>query len=125
MKKVALVVLGTALQVYGEKLTDQQEVLTLSADIIIDVYAAESVLLRSRAADGQTLHQRGGTGIRLRRRKQGGDCSPDGARCDGRRRHASNAARSAAASPQIPPVNTVSARQAIADAVLDRRGYIF
>ena len=50
MKKVALVVLGTALQTYGEKLTDEQEVLTLSADIIIDVFAAESVLLRSSAA---------------------------------------------------------------------------
>ena len=29
MKKVALMVLGTAMQVYGEKLTDRQEVLTL------------------------------------------------------------------------------------------------
>src|SRR5499426_3660421 len=46
-KKVALMVLGTAMQTYGEKLTDQQEVLTLAADIIIDVFAAESVLLRA------------------------------------------------------------------------------
>jgi hypothetical protein len=47
MKKVALMVLGTALQTYGDKLTDQQEVLTLAADVIIDVFAAESVLLRA------------------------------------------------------------------------------
>ena len=58
MKKVALIVLGTALQAYGEKLTDEQEVLTLSADIIIDVFAAESVLLRSSAAAGQPLYER-------------------------------------------------------------------
>jgi hypothetical protein len=40
-------VLGTAMQTYGEKLTDQQEVLTLAADVMIDVFAAESVLLRA------------------------------------------------------------------------------
>src|SRR5687768_11428871 len=50
MKKVALMVLGTAMQTYGEKLTDQQEVLTLAADIIIDVFAADSVLLRVAGA---------------------------------------------------------------------------
>jgi len=47
VRKVALMVLGTAMQTYGEKLTDEQELLTLSADIIIDVFAAESVLLRA------------------------------------------------------------------------------
>jgi len=47
MKKTALMVLGTAMQTYGEKLTDQQEVLTLAADVMIDVFAAESVLLRA------------------------------------------------------------------------------
>jgi alkylation response protein AidB-like acyl-CoA dehydrogenase len=52
LKKVALMVLGTAMQTYGEKLTDQQELLTLAADIIIDVYAAESVLLRAATQPG-------------------------------------------------------------------------
>jgi len=47
VKKVALMVLGTAMQTYGDKLTEQQEILTLAADIIIDVFAAESVLLRA------------------------------------------------------------------------------
>jgi alkylation response protein AidB-like acyl-CoA dehydrogenase len=49
-KKVALMVLGTALQTYGDKLTDQQELLGYAADIFIDTYAAESVVLRGRAA---------------------------------------------------------------------------
>jgi alkylation response protein AidB-like acyl-CoA dehydrogenase len=56
LKKVALMVLGTAMQTYGEKLTDQQELLTLAADIIIDVYAAESALLRA-AATQPGLHR--------------------------------------------------------------------
>jgi alkylation response protein AidB-like acyl-CoA dehydrogenase len=49
-KKVALMVLGTAMQTYGEKLTDQQELLSFAADLFIDTYAAESAVLRARAA---------------------------------------------------------------------------
>ena len=52
MKKVALMVLGTAMQTYGEKLTDEQEVLTAAADIVIDVFAADSVVARARGAHG-------------------------------------------------------------------------
>jgi alkylation response protein AidB-like acyl-CoA dehydrogenase len=48
-------VLGTAMQTYGNGLADQQEVLTRCADVIMDVYASESVLLRA-AADGGELH---------------------------------------------------------------------
>ncbi len=55
LKKVALMVLGTAMQTYGEKLTEQQEVLTLAADVMIDVFAAESVMLRASGRGG--LHQ--------------------------------------------------------------------
>ena len=49
-KKVALMVLGTAMQTYGEKLTDQQELLSFAADIFMDTYAAESAVLRARSA---------------------------------------------------------------------------
>ncbi len=49
-KKVALMVLGTAMQTYGEKLTDQQELLGYAADIFTDTYAAESAVLRARSA---------------------------------------------------------------------------
>ena len=55
LKKVALMVLGTAMQTYGEKLAEQQEVLTLAADVMIDVFAAESVMLRASGRGG--LHQ--------------------------------------------------------------------
>jgi alkylation response protein AidB-like acyl-CoA dehydrogenase len=53
LKKIALMVIGTAMQTYGEKLADEQEVLCSAADILIDTYAAESALLRAeqRAQD--------------------------------------------------------------------------
>jgi hypothetical protein len=51
-KKVVLMVLGTALQTWGEKVSEEQEVLTYLADIIIDTFAAESAALRARAAAG-------------------------------------------------------------------------
>ena len=54
-KKVALMVLGTAMQTYGEKLTDQQELLTCAADILIDTYASESAVLRAAAAAEQKV----------------------------------------------------------------------
>jgi alkylation response protein AidB-like acyl-CoA dehydrogenase len=49
-KKTALMLFGVAMQTYGEKLTDQQEVLMHLADIAIDVFSAESATLRARAA---------------------------------------------------------------------------
>jgi hypothetical protein len=55
MKKTALMVLGTAMQTYGNQLAEQQEVLTRCADILIDVYASESVLLRAAASAGRDL----------------------------------------------------------------------
>jgi len=49
-KKIALMVLGTAMQTFGAKLTDEQEVLMHTADILMDVFAAESAVLRATAA---------------------------------------------------------------------------
>ena len=50
-KKATLMVLGLAMQTYGEKMTDQQEVLMHAADMAIDTYSAESALLRASAAE--------------------------------------------------------------------------
>jgi alkylation response protein AidB-like acyl-CoA dehydrogenase len=49
-KKTSLMVFGLAMQTYGSKLTDEQEVLMHLADIAIDVYSAESAALRAQAA---------------------------------------------------------------------------
>jgi alkylation response protein AidB-like acyl-CoA dehydrogenase len=54
-KKVALMVLGTAMQTYGPKLNDEQEVLGYAADIMIDTFAAESAVLRGGAAISGSL----------------------------------------------------------------------
>jgi alkylation response protein AidB-like acyl-CoA dehydrogenase len=49
-KKAALMVFGLSMQTYGQKLTDEQEVLMHLADILMDVYGAESAVLRAMAA---------------------------------------------------------------------------
>ncbi|PYR29259.1 MAG: acyl-CoA dehydrogenase [Acidobacteria bacterium] len=52
-KKAALMVFGTAMQTYGLKLADQQEVLMHLADMLMDIFAAESAVLRATAASAQ------------------------------------------------------------------------
>lgn len=47
-KKVFLLISGTAAQKYGEKIQKEQEVLARMADMAIQIYAAESALLRAR-----------------------------------------------------------------------------
>src|SRR5207244_2922615 len=49
-KKAALLVFGAASQTYGAKLSDEQEVLTYIADMLVDVYASDSAVLRAMAA---------------------------------------------------------------------------
>jgi alkylation response protein AidB-like acyl-CoA dehydrogenase len=49
-KKVVLLMAGSAMQRYGEKLQNEQEVLSYIADIVIDTYAAESAVLRAQAS---------------------------------------------------------------------------
>jgi alkylation response protein AidB-like acyl-CoA dehydrogenase len=50
LKKAALMVFGLVLQTYGQAMADEQEVLMHLADMLIDVYSAESAVLRARAA---------------------------------------------------------------------------
>ena len=60
-KKVALMTLGTAAQKYMTKLADQQEILMGVADIIMDTYAMESAILRARklaASQGEKAAER-------------------------------------------------------------------
>lgn len=49
-KKVVLMVAGTAMQRYGQQIDQEQEVLTLLADLCIDTYSGESAVLRAIAA---------------------------------------------------------------------------
>jgi alkylation response protein AidB-like acyl-CoA dehydrogenase len=47
-KNVALLVMAVARQGYGEQLSDQQEILAAISDIIMEVFAMESAVLRAR-----------------------------------------------------------------------------
>jgi alkylation response protein AidB-like acyl-CoA dehydrogenase len=47
-KKVALMCLGLAVQKFGDKLTDQQEILGHFADVAMETYALESAVLRTQ-----------------------------------------------------------------------------
>ena len=51
-KKIALMVLGTAAQKYMQSIQDQQEVLLNTADIIMEAYQMESAVLRAKKAAG-------------------------------------------------------------------------
>ncbi len=124
MKKVGLMVLGTAMQTYGEKLADQQEVLMAAADIMIDVYGSESALLRAR--------------------QDGGDLHAAAARCyisDAASRVEQSAKTALAGMAdgdtlrtllaalrrllKVTPVNTIALRRQLAEAVVDRKSYMF
>jgi alkylation response protein AidB-like acyl-CoA dehydrogenase len=129
-KKVALMVLGTAMQRYGDKLSDEQEVLTVAADIIIDVFGAESALLRALDAQERELANR--------------DLQLDAARAivseaGGRIELAARRGLAAMAEGDVlrtqmaalrrllklTPVNTVAIRRRLSDEAVARGGYIF
>jgi alkylation response protein AidB-like acyl-CoA dehydrogenase len=128
-KKVALMVMGTAMQTYGEKLTDEQEVISFAADILIDTYASESAVLRAREATSS--------------RQPTADLQVAAARVfvNDAAQRVEAAARSALAAMaegdtlrtllaalrrilKPSPVNTVAMRRVLADAVVARGGYI-
>ncbi len=104
-KKVALMVLGLAMQTYGEKLTDEQEVLMHVADIAIDVFSAESAVLRAArrvAAQGAACRPARGRRARVRQRRRAAHRrrrAPGPGR-DGRRRYAPHGARRTPAAAQ-------------------------
>ena len=94
-RKIALMVVGLALQTYGQKLSDEQEVLMFATDILIDVYAADSAVLRASAAVGgegaESRASRGcGTSVRQRRRDSHRRLRAAGARGHDRRRQPAN-----------------------------------
>ena len=50
-KKAFLLAAGAAMQKYREQLADQQEIVAALADIVIEIYAMESALLRAQKAE--------------------------------------------------------------------------
>jgi hypothetical protein len=127
MKKVALMVLGTAMQTYGTNLSEEQEVLIALADIVIDAYASESAVLRAAQASGPAMSER-----------QRAEWHEAAARVfvnDA----ASKTALAAMADGdtlrtllaalrrllKVTPVNTIALRRQLADQTVERRAYLF
>ena len=128
-KKVALMVLGTAMQTYGQKITDEQEILSYAADILIDTYASESAALRAQQA--MKTHHRHADLHEAAARTFVNDAA----------QRVECAARSACAAMaegdtlrtllaalrrvlKVTPVNTVALRRLLADASVERGRYI-
>ncbi len=127
-KKTALMVFGVAMQTFGTKLTDEQEVLMHLADITMDVFSAESAVLRAQAAATAKAPR--------------ADLHADAARVfvnDAAMRIDASARQALAATVdgdtlrtmlaglrrllKVAPINTVAARRRIADATVERGGY--
>ncbi|HKO02822.1 MAG TPA: acyl-CoA dehydrogenase family protein, partial [Thermoanaerobaculia bacterium] len=123
-KKVALMVLGTAMQTYGESLADEQEVLLASADIIIDTFAAESAMLRARQA-GSALHQAAAAVYvnDAAARVEASAKTALAAMADGDTRRTLLAGLRRLL--KVNPIDTISLRRQLADATVDRKTYIF
>jgi alkylation response protein AidB-like acyl-CoA dehydrogenase len=124
MKKIALMVLGTAMQTYGEKLADEQEVLLAAADIAIDTFASESALLRAAQAGG-TLHE---AAARVYINDAAGRIEASAktalaAMADGDTLRTLLAALRRLL--KVTPINTVALRRQLADATVERRTYLF
>jgi alkylation response protein AidB-like acyl-CoA dehydrogenase len=130
MKKAALIVLGTAMQTYGEKLADEQEIMSAVADILIDVYAAESAVLRAVASGagasaGASLHAAAAAAF----------VNDASGRVEIAARNAlagmtdGDALRTLLAALRRVmkgmPVNTIALRRRLAEAVVQKKGYPF
>jgi hypothetical protein len=133
-KKVALMVLGTAMQTYGQKLSDEQEVLSFTADILIDTYAAESAVLRAsearrlKPAPAERLLELHHDAARAfvsdaAQRIEMAAKSALAAMSDGDTLRTLLAALRRVL--KVTPVNTVALRRKLADATTARGGYIF
>ena len=129
-KKVGLLILGAAMQKYGQKAVEEQEILNAIADVCIDTFAAESAVLRAQAA--------------VTGRVPGAETQAEAARAfvnDAAARIDFNAKTALAAMEEgdtlrmqlaalrrvlkVTPVNTVAIRRKLAESTVSRGGYIF
>ena len=128
MKKTGLMILGTAMQTYGAQLAEQQEILLNTADILIDVFAAESVLLRASAAGAANGNLTSEAAARVfindaAARVEMGARTTLAAMTEGDTLRTMLAALRRIM--KVTPVNTIALRRTVADAVTQRKGYPF
>ncbi len=130
-KKVALMILGTAAQKYMMGLSDQQEILMGVADIIIDTYAMESAILRTL----KMAASQGEKAAALYTDMTRTFCNDAVERIEA---HAKNTLAAMAEGDELrtllaalrrftkmTPMNTVAARQRIANAMIEANRYVY
>jgi alkylation response protein AidB-like acyl-CoA dehydrogenase len=130
-KKVALMTLGTAAQKYMMKLADQQEILMGIADIIMDTYAMESAILRARklvSKNGEQAVERYLDMTRVfcndavgRIELRAKDTLSGMAEGDELRTLLAALRRFT----KLQPMNTIAARQRIADAMIEKNKWVY
>jgi hypothetical protein len=130
MKKTALMVLGLALQTYDEALEEQQEVLMLASDIMMDAFMAESAVLRAEQSATE------GVSSAAAQADAASVLTHDaGLRVDASARTAIQAMTTGDTQRtmlavlrrllKVPPIDTIAARRRLADAIVERKGYLF
>jgi alkylation response protein AidB-like acyl-CoA dehydrogenase len=130
-KKVGLMTLGTAAQKYMMKLGDQQEILIGIADIIMDAYAMESAILRTQKlaeSQGEEAVARYVDMTRV-------FCNDAVERIDASAKNTlagmseGDELRTLLAAlrrfTKLTPVNTIAARQRIADVMIEANKYVY
>jgi len=141
LKKAALMILGLAVQTFGDRLQHEQEVLMLSSDIIRETFLSESAMLR---ADEALRSRSRASATAGGRDDESGALHRDAAAVlthDAALR-AEVAARTALAAMttgdtlrtmlaalrrflKVAPTDTIAARRRIADVVVAKKGYPF
>ena len=129
-KKVVLFVAGTAMQKYGVKLEQEQEVLSYLADILIDAYAAESAVLRAQDAAARKIANADAhaDAARITSNEAGGRIELAARSCLAAMAEGDTLRTQLAALRRlmkVTPANTVAMRRRLADASVAKGGYIF
>jgi len=128
-KKVALMILGTAAQKYMTELQNQQEILINAADIIIDAYAMETAILRA-----QKLAEKGNAENQIDMAQV--FCNDAIQRIEATAKNTIAAMSEGDEGKMLQvalkrftknnsPVNTIAARQRIADTLIAANKYVF
>jgi alkylation response protein AidB-like acyl-CoA dehydrogenase len=130
-KKVALMTLGTAAQKYMMALADQQEILIGIADIIMDAYAMESAILRAQKLAASQSEEAAARYLDMTRVF----CNDAVERIEA---HAKNTLSAMAEGDELrtllaalrrftkqTPMNTVAARQRIANVLIEANKWVY
>ncbi len=131
-KKIALMVLGTAAQKYMMTLGDQQEILLNCADIIMDAYQMETAILRAKKFAGANGEEAAARYIDM----AAVYCNDAIQRIEMKARNTIAAMADGDEGRTLlvalkrftknnSPINTIAARQRIADVLIETNAYVF